>query len=135
MLRKVLYSKIHMARATAASPEYMGSITIDADLLRRAHLRVNDVVLVANCRTGARFETYIFRGQPGSGQIEVNGAAARLVKAGDELIIMHFAWMDDAEYRRHRPTVLIMRSDNTVERVIHYEPDVLERQPAELPGS
>ncbi len=123
MLRKVLHSKIHMGRATGASPAYMGSITIDADLLARAGMRVNDVVLVANCRTGARFETYIFRGEPGSGVIEVNGAAARLVKVGDELIIMHFALMDEVEYEQHRPVVLLMRADNTVRQVLHYDPD------------
>jgi aspartate 1-decarboxylase len=122
MLRKVLHSKIHMARVTAASAHYMGSITIDAELLERSGMRVNDAVLVANCRNGARFETYIFRGEPGSRQIIVNGAAAHLVEIGDELIILHFAYVDDEEYRRHRPTVLLMREDNTVEHVLHYEP-------------
>ena len=122
MFRKVLYSKIHMARVTDASLNYMGSITIDAELLEQAGMRVSDAVLVANCRNGARFETYIFRGEPGSREIVVNGAAAHLVEAGDELIIFHFAYMDEEEYQRHRPTVLIMRADNTVERVLHYEP-------------
>jgi aspartate 1-decarboxylase len=122
MLRKVLHSKIHMARVTDASPSYAGSITIDADLLERCGMRVSDAVLVANCRNGARFETYIFRGEPGSRTIVVNGAAAHLVEVGDELIIFHFAYMDEEEYKRHRPTVLIMRPDNSVERVLHYEP-------------
>ena len=122
MLRKVLHSKIHMARVTDASPDYTGSITIDADLLERTGMRVSDAVLVANCRNGARFETYIFRGEPGSRQIIVNGAAAHLVEKGDEVIVFHFAYMDDEEYQRHRPTVLIMRDDNTVERELHYEP-------------
>ncbi len=122
MLRKVLHSKIHMARVTDASPSYTGSITIDADLLERCGLRVSDGVLVANCRNGARFETYIFRGEPGSRKIVVNGPAAHLVELGDELIVFHFAYVDEEEYKRHRPTVLIMRPDNTVERVLHYEP-------------
>jgi aspartate 1-decarboxylase len=122
MLRKVLHSKIHMARVTAASPEYMGSITIDSDLLKQCGMRVNDMVLVANCRNGARFETYVFRGEPGSRNIVVNGAAAHLVEIGDELIIFHFAYMDDAEYRRHLPTVVIMGEGNTVKRVLRYEP-------------
>jgi aspartate 1-decarboxylase len=122
MLRKVLHSKIHRARVTAASVDYMGSITIDADLLEQAGMRVSDAVLVANCRNGARFETYIFRGEPGSREIVVNGAAAHLVDVGDELIIFHFAYVDEEEYKRHRPTILIMRPDNTVERVLHYEP-------------
>lgn len=122
MLRKVLHSKIHMCRVTAALPEYVGSITIDADLLEASGMRVNDAVLVANCRSGARFETYIFRGEPGSGKIEVNGAAAHLVEPGDALIVLHFAQMTDEEYARHRPKVLVMRDDNTVDRVVRYEP-------------
>lgn len=122
MLRKVLHSKIHMARVTAARPDYVGSITIDANLLEQCGMRVSDAVTVANCRSGGRFETYIFRGEPGSGVIEVNGAAAHLVEPGDRLIIMHYALMDDEEYKRHRPKVLVMREDNTVERLIRYEP-------------
>ena len=123
MLRKVIHSKLHMAVVTAAKPDYMGSITIDANLLAQGTMRVNDAVLVANCRTGARFETYIFRGEPGSGKIEVNGAAANLVKAGDRIIVLHFALVNDEEYRTHRPTVLLMNDDNTVREVIHYDPD------------
>jgi aspartate 1-decarboxylase len=122
MLRKVLYSKIHMGHVTGASVDYMGSITIDAELLERAGMRVSDAVVVANCRSGARFETYIFRGEPGSRAIAVNGAAAHLVEVGDPVIILHFAHMTDEEYKQHRPTVLIMREDNTVERVLRYEP-------------
>jgi aspartate 1-decarboxylase len=122
MLRKVLHSKIHMARVTAARPDYVGSITIDADLLEACGMRVSDAVEIANCRSGARFETYIFRGEPGSGAIEVNGAAAHLVEPGDRLIIMHYALMDDAEYAANRPRVLVMREDNTVERTVRYEP-------------
>jgi aspartate 1-decarboxylase len=120
MLREVLHSKIHRATVTAALPDYVGSITIDVDLLKRCGMRVNDKVLVTNCRNGERFETYIFKGPKGSGAIEVNGAAAHLVEPGDRVIIMHFALMTDAEYRRHRPRVLIMGGGNTVERAIRY---------------
>jgi aspartate 1-decarboxylase len=122
MLREVLHSKIHMARVTRALPHYVGSITIDEDLLRASGMRVNDRVLVSNCRNGERFETYIFRGAPGSGAIEVNGAAAHLVEEGDEVIIMHYALMDEAEYARNRPTVLIMGEKNTIKQVMRYEP-------------
>jgi aspartate 1-decarboxylase len=121
MLRPVLHSKIHMARCTAAKPDYVGSITIDADLLELCGMRVNDRVLIANCRNGERLETYIFRGERGSGCIELNGAAAHLVEPGDKLIVMHFAMMTDDEYRAHRPRVLIMRDDNSVERVMLYD--------------
>ncbi len=122
MLRKVLHSKIHRAAVTKALPDYVGSITIDADILRAIGLRVNDAVLIANCRNGARFETYVFWGEPGSGKIEVNGAAAHLVEPGDRLIIMHFALMSEDEHREHRPKVAIMREDNSIERLMHYEP-------------
>lgn len=123
MLRKVLHSKIHMATVTAASPEYMGSITIDQNLLEAAGMRVNDVVLIGNCRNGARFETYIFRGEAGSGALQVNGAAAHLVEIGDRLIILHFAFMDDGDYSRHKPTVLLMNEDNTINEIVHYDSD------------
>jgi aspartate 1-decarboxylase len=121
MFREVLHSKIHRAIVTGARPDYIGSITIDADLLERCGMRVNDKVLVTNCRTGERFETYIFRGERGSGTIEVNGAAAHLVEPGDLVIIMHFALMDDREYAAHRPIVLIMGAGNKVHEVIRYE--------------
>ncbi len=122
MLRKVLHSKIHMARVTGASVDYMGSITVDSELLDAAGLRASDAVSVANARSGARFETYIFRGERGSRTIEVNGAAALLVERGDPLILMHFAWMSDEEYRAFRPTVLLMNADNSVRQITHYEP-------------
>jgi aspartate 1-decarboxylase len=122
MLRKVLHSKLHMARVTAALPDYIGSVTIDSDFLEACGMRVNDAVTIANCRTGDRLETYIFRGERGSKKIEINGAAARLVEVGDKLIIMHYAYMDDAEYAAHRPKVLIMGEGNRVEKVMRYEP-------------
>lgn len=120
MQRKVLFGKIHRARVTAARPDYIGSITIDAELLEATGLRPNDAVVVANCDTGARFETYIFRGEPGSRVIEINGAAAHLAKAGHTVIIMHYAHMDEKEYRAHRPKVALMRHDNTVDEIIRY---------------
>jgi len=122
MLRRVLHSKIHMATVTGAHPDYMGSITIDEDVLEAVGLRVSDEVLVANCRNGERFTTYVFRGEPGSKAIEVNGAAAHRVEPGDKLIILHFALLDDDEYAEHRPRVAIMNDDNGVSRLLRYEP-------------
>lgn len=122
MLRQVLHSKIHMARVTAARPDYVGSITIDENLLRACGMRVNDAVSIANCRNGQRFTTYIFRGEPGKGQIEINGAAAHLVEPGDKIIIMHYAMMTDDEYATNRPKVLIMNDDNTVKQLMRYDP-------------
>lgn len=130
MLRNVLHSKLHMVRVTAARPDYVGSITIDERLLAATGMRVSDAVHVANCRNGERFITYIFRGEPGSGVIEVNGAAAHLVEAGDRLIVMHYALMDDAEYARHRPMVAIIGEGNRVERTMRYEPSSLPPPPA-----
>lgn len=121
MFRQVLHSKLHRATVTAALPDYIGSITIDAELLAQSGMRVNDKVLVTNCRNGERFETYIFRGEPGSRKIEVNGSAAHLVEPGDLVIIMHFALMDDREYAAHRPKVLIMGERNSVRDVMHYD--------------
>ena len=125
MQRPVLHSKIHMATVTAAKPDYVGSITIDADLLAATGMRVSDRVLVANCRNGARFETYVFLGEPGSGAIELNGAAAHLVETGDRVIVMHFAMMDDEEYAGHRPRVAIIGEDNRIVDTIRYEPSDL----------
>lgn len=121
MLRNVLHSKIHRATVTAALPNYVGSITIDEDFLDATGMRVNDMVAIANCNNGERFETYIFKGARGSRKIELNGAAALLVKPGDKVIIMHYAMMTDEEYASHRPRVLIMGDGNTVEQVIRYE--------------
>lgn len=125
MLRKVLFSKIHMGTCTGARPDYVGSITIDRDLLDATGMRVNDAVLVANCRNGSRLETYVFEGQRGHGQIELNGAAAHMVEPGDKLIILHFAMMTDEEYANNRPRVIIPGEGNTVGRVLRYEPDDL----------
>jgi aspartate 1-decarboxylase len=111
-----------MATVTAALPNYIGSITIDADLLDGCGMRVNDQVAIANCRNGARLETYIFRGEPGSKKIELNGAAAHLVEPGDKVIIMHYALMTDEEYREHRPRVLIMGEGNRIDKTMRYEP-------------
>lgn len=112
-----------MATVTAALPKYMGSITIDRDLMDAVGLRASDAVLVANCRSGARFETYVFEGRRGEGQIEVNGAAAHLVEPGDKVIILHFAFMTDEQYNSFKPKVVIPTDDNHVSRVLNYEPD------------
>ena len=122
MLRKVLHSKIHMATVTKARPDYVGSITIDADLLETVGLRVNDAVLVANCRNGNRFETYVFKGESGSGKIEINGAAAHLCEEGDKVIVLHWALLTDEQYATHHPKVVIPTEDNRVGRTLAYDP-------------
>ena len=122
MLRNVLHSKIHMATVTAALPDYVGSITIDSEILDATGMRVNDVVLVANCRNGNRFETYIFEGERGSRKIEVNGAAAHLVEPGDKVIVMHMAMMSYEEYAANHPRVALMNDDNTLREIVRYHP-------------
>ena len=121
MLRKILHSKIHRARVTSARLDYVGAITIDADILDAIGLRANDEVIIANCDNGERFETYVFRGERGSRQIIINGAAARLAGEGHTVIIMHYAYATEDEYRSFKPKVALMRPDNTIEEVITYD--------------
>ena len=97
MLRQVLFAKIHRAVVTDANPDYMGSVTIDPILLAATGLAVNEKVLVADCETGDRFETYIFQGEHGSGDVVVNGAAAHRTTIGHHVLIMSFASMTSGD--------------------------------------
>lgn len=90
MLRQYLHGKIHNATVTEANVDYVGSVTIDADLMKLADIHENEKVLVVDNTNGARLETYAIRGEAGSGVIGINGAAARLVKPGDSVILMTF---------------------------------------------
>lgn len=123
MLREVLVGKIHNATVTAANLNYMGSITIDADLLEASGIRVNDRVVIANNTNGARMETYVFRGEPGSGAIELNGASAHLISAGDQIIIFHYGLVSDEEYKTHRPRVVLIGEGNRIGQTLRYEPN------------
>lgn len=93
-MRCLLRAKIHRAVITDANPDYVGSITIDDDLLQKADIWPGEKVLVADVANGARFETYAVRGEAGSGVVCVNGSAARLVNKGDKIIIMAFEYTD-----------------------------------------
>ena len=108
MLREMLKSKIHRAVVTEADLHYVGSVTIDRDLMRAADILPNEKVLVADIENGERFETYAFEGAPGSGVICLNGACARLVHVGDRVLIMTFATMTDAEAKTHVPRVIFV---------------------------
>jgi aspartate 1-decarboxylase len=112
MKRHMLKSKIHRATITEARVDYVGSITIDADLLERADMVAYEKVLVADCDNGERLETYVIEGAPGSGTVCMNGAAARLVEKGDKVIIMSFADYEDGEARNHRPLAVFVDDDN-----------------------
>jgi aspartate 1-decarboxylase len=118
MFRMMMNSKLHRATVTEADLNYVGSITIDADLLDAAGMLPNEKVHVVNNNNGSRFETYIIAGERGSGVICVNGAAARLVQRGDIVIILSYVYMTDEEARTHEPTVLIMNEKNGVEEII-----------------
>jgi aspartate 1-decarboxylase len=112
MLLKVMRAKIHRAVVTEARIEYVGSITIDRDLLDASGLLPGECVLVADMADGARFETYVMEGERGSGIICINGAAARLVSVGDEVIIMAFGYLPQEEARSLEPKVVLVDADN-----------------------
>jgi len=106
MLIEVLKSKIHMVSVTAANLYYIGSITIDEDLMDAANLFENEKVHILNLNNGERLETYIIKGKKGSGEICLNGAAARKVVVGDVVIIMSYALLELQEAKSFRPTVI-----------------------------
>jgi aspartate 1-decarboxylase len=106
MFIEVLKSKIHMVTITAANLQYVGSVTIDEDLMDAANLIENEKVNVLNLNNGERLETYVIKGKRGSGQICLNGAAARKVVVGDVVIIMSYAVVDFQEAKTFRPTVV-----------------------------
>ncbi|MFM8817022.1 MAG: aspartate 1-decarboxylase [Phycisphaerales bacterium] len=123
MLRHALHAKLHHATVTYCDADYVGSITIDRDLLDASGMRANEKVLVADCDSAARFETYVIAGERGSGVIGVNGACARLSGIGHKLIVMSFCMLTDAEFASHRPRVVIVGVGNRVGQVTEYAPD------------
>jgi aspartate 1-decarboxylase len=104
--RTMLKSKIHRATVTGCDLHYVGSITIDADLLEAADILEHEQVHVVDVDNGARFETYTIVGERGSGEVKVNGAAARLVHRGDTIIVISYAQYDRDELRHHEPRVV-----------------------------
>ncbi len=119
----MMNSKIHRATVTEADLNYVGSITIDENILDAVGMLPNEKVHIVNNNNGARFETYIIAGERGSGVICVNGAAARLVQRGDIVIIISYVYVDNAEAKEHKPTVAIMGEGNTIKEMIAYEPE------------
>jgi aspartate 1-decarboxylase len=112
MQRQMLKSKIHRATITDCDVDYVGSITLDPDLMRQADLLVNEQVHVWDIDNGARLVTYAIEGEQGSGTIQVNGAAARLVRAGDKVIIASFAAYDESDLERYSPVVVHVGDQN-----------------------
>ena len=116
MYRTMLLSKIHRATVTQTDLNYVGSITIDGALMDEAGMFENEKVEVFDIDNGNRFQTYTLRGEPGSGHIGVNGAAARLVDTGDKIIIVNYAHMTEDEMKTHKPTVIVVDDDNNIAR-------------------
>ena len=122
MFRTMLGGKIHRATVTEADLNYVGSITVDQDLLDAAGICVNEKVQIVNNNNGARLETYTIPGERGSGVICLNGAAARLVQKGDIVIIMSYVLMSNEEAKNHEPKVVLVNEHNKIRGIIHYEP-------------
>ncbi|ROP46934.1 aspartate 1-decarboxylase [Streptomyces sp. PanSC9] len=114
MLRTLFKSKIHRATVTQADLHYVGSVTIDADLLDAADLLPGELVHIVDITNGARLETYVIEGERGSGVIGINGAAAHLVQPGDLVIIISYAQVSDAEARQLRPRVVHVDAGNRI---------------------
>lgn len=117
----LLKAKIHRAVVKQADLDYVGSITIDSDLLRESGILEYEKVEIADIDNGNRFETYAIAGEAGSGIICLNGAAARCVSEGDKIIIMAYAQMTTEEAKEHKPTVIFVDEDNKIVRKANYE--------------
>ncbi|MDE7324318.1 MAG: aspartate 1-decarboxylase [Lachnospiraceae bacterium] len=118
---EMLKSKIHRATVVQAELNYVGSITVDEELLEKSGICEYEKVQIVDVDNGSRFETYTIAGERGSGMICLNGAAARCVSVGDKIIIMAYAQLDAAEAKEHRPTVLFVDDKNHIARVTNYE--------------
>lgn len=126
MLRTLMKSKIHQARVTEANLNYVGSITIDSDILKQVDILPHEKVQVVNNNNGARFETYVIPGEAGSGVICLNGAAARLVQKDDVIIIISYAQVAEEELATFKPKVAVLNEKNDIIKLIDQEPPLTE---------
>lgn len=117
----MLKAKIHRATVTQAELDYVGSITVDMDLLEQAGIFEYEKVQIVDVNNGARFETYTIAGERGSGVMCLNGAAARMVQTGDKIILMAYAQVSPEEAKELHPTVLFVDERNQVTKVTNYE--------------
>ncbi len=133
---KLLKAKLHLATVTLNRPDYHGSITIDPDLMGQVGLLPYEAVTVSNTANGQRAETYVIPGEPGRGQIELNGAMARLALPGDRVIVMAFAMLEAHEVAGHQPEVVALDQANCVVERLEYpaltDPAV-QAEPQSLP--
>lgn len=123
MQRTMFKSKIHRATVTQADLHYVGSVTVDSELLEASDILPGELVSIVDITNGARLETYTIAGEPGSGVIGINGAAAHLVHPGDLVILISYAQMEDAEARGYVPSVVHVDADN---KIIHLGADPAE---------
>lgn len=121
MILTMLKGKIHRATITQAELNYVGSITIDKTLMEASGIIENEKVQIVDVNNGARLETYVIPGKRDSGVICVNGAAARLVQPGDNVIIIAYAQMNEDEAKTYKPKVVFMNDDNTIKEITNYE--------------
>jgi aspartate 1-decarboxylase len=125
MMRTMMTSKIHRATVTQADLHYVGSVTVDEDLLDAANLLPGELVHIVDIDNGARLQTYTIAGERGSGVIGINGAAAHLVHPGDLVILIAYGVMEDAEARTFQPSVVFVDADNRVMATGHDPAEVL----------
>ena len=121
MTIELLKGKIHRATVVQAELDYVGSITVDEELLEASGILEYEKVQIVDINNGSRFETYTIAGKRGSGMICLNGAAARCVSTGDKIIIMAYATLTLEEAKKHKPTVVFVDDHNQVERITSYE--------------
>lgn len=121
MLVNMLKGKIHRATVVQAELDYVGSITVDEDLLDASGIHEYELVQIVDINNGNRFETYTIAGERGSGMICLNGAAARQVQVNDKIIIMCYAQMDEEEVKTHSPKVVFVDDENKIVRTTRYE--------------
>ena len=121
MRLNMLKGKIHRATVKQAALDYVGSITIDVDLLEASGIIEYEKVQIVDVDNGARFETYAIAGERGSGMICLNGAAARCVQPNDKIIIMCYCDMDEEEAKAHKPKVVFVDDENKISRITNYE--------------
>lgn len=122
MFRTMMNAKIHRARVTEANLDYVGSITIDEDILDAVGMVANEKVQIVNNNNGARLETYIIPGERGSGVFCLNGAAARLVQPNDVIIVISYALIPEEKIAQHKPKVAILDENNTIKELLGQEP-------------
>lgn len=121
MQLNMLKSKIHRATVTEAKLNYVGSITIDIDLMEKANIIECEKIQVVDVNNGSRLETYVIPGDRGSKVVCLNGAAARFVQPGDQVILMTYCQMDEHEAKDHKPVVVFVGEDNTITEITNYE--------------